>query len=293
VSTRTYRLVLGGIAFAVLLWVTGNTLQVINDNAPTKSETDESASTDTSESSVEVVDGKVKFKGAVKAPPPKASAVTPAATETTPVTSSTVPASTAVSSRAVATRPPIVQRPIPFGAKRQQEMTAYAQRHYGIDTYKLVAPKVIVEHYTVTSTFAAAYNTFVADVADSELHELPGTCAHFIVDKNGTIYQLVPLSIMCRHTVGLNFTAIGIEQVGMTAQEILSRPRQVKAIVALSAWLRCRQHIAMSDVIGHAESLGSPYHHENVARLTTQTHGDWTHAEMPALRSRIRKLACA
>ena len=98
---------------------------------------------------------------------------------------------------------------------------------------------------------------------------------------------------MCRHTVGLNFTAIGIEQVGMTAREILSRPRQVKAIVALSAWLRCRQRIAMSDVIGHAESLGSPYHHEDVARLATQTHGDWTHAEMPALRSRIRKVACA
>ena len=292
-STRTYRLVLGGIAFAVLLWVAGNTLQVLNDNAPTKVDSDESASTDTSESSVEVVDGKVKFKGAVKAPPPKASAVVPATTEATPAASSTVPASTAASSRAVATRPPIVQRPIPFGVERREEMAAYAQRHYGIDTYKLVEPKVIVEHYTVTTTFAAAYNTFAADVADSELHELPGTCAHFVVDKDGTIYQLVALSIMCRHTVGLNYTAIGIEQVGMTAREILSRPRQVKAIVALSAWLRCRQHIAMSDVIGHAESLSSSYHHEDVARLATQTHGDWTHAEMPALRSRIRKVACA
>jgi beta-N-acetylhexosaminidase len=292
VSTRTYRLVLGGIAFAVLLWVAGNTLQVLNDNAPTKVDTDESASTDTSESSVEVVDGKVKFKGAVKAPPPKASAVVPATTEATPAASRTVPASTAASSRAIATRPPIVQRPIPFGVKRREEMAAYAQRHYGIDTYKLVEPKVIVEHYTVTTTFAAAYNTFAADVADSELHELPGTCAHFVVDKDGTIYQLVALSIMCRHTVGLNFTAIGIEQVGMTAREILSRPRQVRAIVALSAWLRCRRHIAMSNVIGHAESLGSPYHHD-VARLATQTHGDWTHTEMPALRSRIRKVACA
>ncbi len=28
---------------------------------------------------------------------------------------------------------------------------------------------------------------------------------------DGTIIQMVPLSTMCRHTVGLNYTAIGIE----------------------------------------------------------------------------------
>ena len=32
---------------------------------------------------------------------------------------------------------------------------------------------------------------FAADVPDAELHELPGTCAHFVVDRDGTIYQLV------------------------------------------------------------------------------------------------------
>ena len=38
------------------------------------------------------------------------------------------------------------------------------------------------------------------------------------------------------------------------------------------------------DVIGHAESLSSPYHHERVARLRTQTHGDFDprrHAPLP------------
>src|SRR5690348_12511482 len=101
-------------------------------------------------------------------------------------------------------KPTIVQKPIPFGAKRKHEMAAYAQRHYGIDSYRLRDPHVIVEHYTVTPTFQATWNTFAPDVPDSELHELPGTCSHFVIDKDGTIYQLVPLSIMCRHTVGLN-----------------------------------------------------------------------------------------
>src|SRR6201995_5225614 len=102
--------------------------------------------------------------------------------------------------KAEAPKPAIVQKKIPFGAKRKQEMAAYAQRHYGIDTYRLRDPRVIVEHYTVTSTFSATWNTFASDQPDSELHELPNTCSHYVVDRDGTIYELVPTSIMCLHT---------------------------------------------------------------------------------------------
>ena len=63
---------------------------------------------------------------------------------------------------------------------------------------------MIVEHYTASTTFSSAWNTFARDAPDVELHELPGTCAHFVIDRDGTIYQLVPLTTMCRHTVGLN-----------------------------------------------------------------------------------------
>jgi N-acetylmuramoyl-L-alanine amidase-like protein len=194
--------------------------------------------------------------------------------------------------RPTAARPTIVQRPIPFGPKRRAEMRAYARRHYGIDDYRLRDPKVIVEHYTVTDDFQSAYDTFASDVPDAELHELPGTCAHFVVDKDGTIYQLVALTIMCRHTVGLNQTAIGIEQVGRSAREIRDRPRQLGAIVRLTAWLRCREGIALRDVIGHNESLSSPYHHEDVAAMRRQTHGDWTRAEMRPVRARVGRYRC-
>ena len=183
--------------------------------------------------------------------------------------------------------PPIHQDPIPFGARRKHEMRLYARRHYGIDDYRLIHPKVIVEHVTVTSTWRAAWNTFAPDVADSELHELPGTCSHYVVDRDGTIYQLVPRSIMCRHTVGLNYTAIGIEHVGFSDAEILRNPRQMRASLRLTRWLRCRYGIGVANVIGHNESLSSPYHHERVARLRTQTHGDWTHADMRTYRLRL------
>jgi N-acetylmuramoyl-L-alanine amidase len=188
-------------------------------------------------------------------------------------------------------RPPIASRPIPFGAARKAETAAYARRHYGLDTWRLVRPRVIVEHYTASTTFGSAYATFAADTPDPELHELPGTCAHFVVDRDGTIYQLVPLSTMCRHTVGLNYTAIGIEHVGTSDAQILSDPRQLRASLRLTLWLMGRFGISLGNVIGHNESLTSPYHHERVAAWRCQTHGDWSHADMVVYRRRLAALA--
>ena len=186
-------------------------------------------------------------------------------------------------------KPHIVQKPIPYGAQRRAEMAAYSKRHYGTAQWRLTDPKVIVEHYTASETFSSAYNTFAPDHPDSELHELPGTCAHFVIDKDGTIYQLVPLWIRCRHTVGLNWTAIGIEHVGTSAGEILSDPRQIASSLALTRWLMWRFHISARNVIGHAESLSSPYHHELVPALRTQTHSDWNAGEMKRYRALLAK----
>jgi beta-N-acetylhexosaminidase len=187
----------------------------------------------------------------------------------------------------IAAQPPIIHDPIPFGAKRKAEMRAYARRHYGLDTALLKNPKVIVEHVTVSTTFSAAFNTFAADVPDQELHELPGTCAHFIVDRAGKIHQLVSLRYMCRHTVGLNYTAIGIEHVGMSDAQVLGDARQMRASLRLTRWLQAKFGITTRNVIDHAESLSSPYHRERVKRLRRQTHGDWTHADMRVYRSRL------
>ncbi len=184
--------------------------------------------------------------------------------------------------------PPILQSPIPFGAKRKAEMQRYAEHHYGIDTYRLIDPHVIVIHFTETPDFKSTFDTFAPDVPDSELHELPNTCAHFVVDGDGTIHQLVPLGIMCRHTVGLNWTAIGIEHVGYSDAEVLDRRAQMRSSLRLVRWLRCRYGIPIKDVIGHNESLSSPYHHENVPSLRTQTHNDFNHADMERYRARLR-----
>jgi N-acetylmuramoyl-L-alanine amidase len=176
---------------------------------------------------------------------------------------------------ALAAQPHIIHDPIPFGSTRIAETRAYAVRHYGLHRARLIAPKVIVEHMTENSSFSATFNTFAPDVADAELHEKPGTCAHFVIDPSGGIHQLVSLKWICRHTVGLNYTAIGIEHVGFSEAGVLGSRRMLSASLKLTRWLQGKYGISDKNVIGHAESLSSPYHHEDVARLTTQTHGDW------------------
>jgi N-acetylmuramoyl-L-alanine amidase len=177
--------------------------------------------------------------------------------------------------RSAASAPPIRQWRIPFGPQRKRDMRRYARRHYGIDDHRLTDPRVVVLHLSVTDTARAVFNTFAPNRPDPELHELPNVCSHYVVAKNGQIFQLVSLRLMCRHTVGLNYTSIGIEHVGRSEAGVFARGRQLRASLALVRWLRERYGVRVRDVIGHNESLSSPYHRERVKRLQKQTHADF------------------
>jgi N-acetylmuramoyl-L-alanine amidase len=204
-------------------------------------------------------------------------------------TSGAAPASPAAKPAA---KPRIVWDPIPFGLTRKAQMVAYVRRHYGSfmkPTWRLIDPHVIVIHYT-DGSYGSTFNTFADDVPDSELHELPADCAHFVIDTDGTIHQLVSLGTMCRHTVGLNWTAIGIEHVGFSDGQVLDDSRQMSSSLKLVHWLQCRFNITTANVIGHAESLSSPYHREDVPALRTQTHSDFNHHDMQTYRARLRQL---
>jgi beta-N-acetylhexosaminidase len=195
-----------------------------------------------------------------------------------------VGASQVVRASAAGSKPPITWSPIPFGADRVRQTRAYARRHYGLDRARLLEPKVIVEHFTATSSYRPAWNTFAANAPDVEFGERPGVCAHFIVDRDGTIHQLVRLKWMCRHTVGLNHVAFGIEHVGVSDGDVMGRRRQLAASLRLTRWLQSRYGIRDRDVIGHSESLSSPYHRERVAAMRNRTHGDFSARTMRRYR---------
>lgn len=183
----------------------------------------------------------------------------------------------------------IVQAPIPFSDNRKQEMAAYSLRHYGSASWRL-SPSMIVLHFTAGGTAASTRNVFAVDTPNAG--ELPGTCAHFVVDKDGTVYALVPTSIRCRHTIGLNDKAIGIEMVqeaggssSWADQQILNRPAQVDAALALVRQLQSQYGITTGNVVGHATANTTPQFHDLTG--ARNDHTDWQAADVATFRSRL------
>jgi N-acetylmuramoyl-L-alanine amidase len=187
-------------------------------------------------------------------------------------------------------RPPIHKDLIPYPKKRKREMAAYSKHHYGQYKWRLVDPKLIVIHYAAAGSIGSIFNTFKTDQPDVEFHELPNVCSHYAVAADGSVYKFVPPTIRCRHVVGLNYVAIGVEHVGFSDQDILDRPAQLNGSLHFVQWLRCQFGIPVSGVIGHNESLSSPYYQELDPRFQGQTHGDWNHADMQIYRSDLAKL---
>jgi N-acetyl-anhydromuramyl-L-alanine amidase AmpD len=171
----------------------------------------------------------------------------------------------------------VVQALVPFPASREQEMSAYSLRHYDTASWQLT-PTMVVLHYTAGVTWAGARATFAADTVN--MGELPGVCSHYVVDQDGTVYQLVPTSVRCRHTIGLNDQAIGIEMVqdgGPSAswadQQILNRPAQVGAALALVRSLQAQFGIPTASVIGPAMANTAPQFHDRLG--WSNDHEDW------------------
>lgn len=184
-------------------------------------------------------------------------------------------------------RPKIVWHPFGYGPRRRAEMAAYSRRHYGRYAWRLHDPKVIVEHYTDGTSVTSVFNYYAAN--SPHMGELPGVCAHFVIDTDGTIYQEAPLWIRCRHAIGMNYTAIGIEQVGTSDRQILNDPSMMRSSLRLTLWLVAKFGIQVRNVIGHAETLISPYHHEAYPSWRCLTHADWQHKDMQTYRSLLRE----
>jgi N-acetylmuramoyl-L-alanine amidase len=64
----------------------------------------------------------------------------------------------------------------------------------------------------------------------------------------------------------------------------------MRSSLVLTAWLMSRYRISMANVIGHNESLSSPFHKELYAPWRNQTHADWRRADMNVYRARLGAL---
>ena len=190
-------------------------------------------------------------------------------------------------------QPPIQSDPIPYGHDRKHEMAGYSARHYGKREWRLRDPHVIVLHFTATSSYQPVWNTFASDAPN--MGELPGTCAHFVIAQSGRIHKLVKTSIRCRHAIGLNYTAIGIEMVQPAGRgshwadnQILHRKPQIHRALRLVAFLKQRFGIKMRDIIGHAMANDIPYFKD--LEGWRNDHTDWLRGDVRKFRERLERM---
>ena len=152
-------------------------------------------------------------------------------------------------------RPVILDKLLPFPEARVALTLAYRTAHQGEAQPAItIDPRVIVLHWTGGGSMEGAWATFapteLSGRADVGRGGSLNVSAHFLVDRDGTIYRLMPETWMARHCIGLNHVAIGIENVGDGAANPLT-PAQVAANVALVRDLAGRYSI--THLIGHHE----------------------------------------
>lgn len=159
--------------------------------------------------------------------------------------------------------PVIVDTPIQQNEYRTQLQREYALRHYGKAITEIV-PQAVVVHWTGASTVESTYNWFYKpNYSDGTLN----VASQFLVGRDGTIYRLAPETSLCRHAIGYNWCAIGIENVGGSNDAENLTEAQLAANIKLIRYLH-QKYPTIGYVFGHYQQVAaraSGLYHENVA----------------------------
>ena len=137
----------------------------------------------------------------------------------------------------------------------ESEYRAYFKRHYH-DTNLTMKPSLICMHYTVIGDAQAVYNSFTRGThmcAGDEGTAFGHVSVHLMIDKDGTVYQLLPFERRCTGAYGVNHKAISIEMVAYSEADLLSRLEQVYSSFCVVRDLMKRYDIPLSGIIAHYE----------------------------------------
>lgn len=153
--------------------------------------------------------------------------------------------------------PHIVDRPISFSAERVAMTREYIEARYGLTPSDIsMVPQIIVLHWTAIDDLEGSFRAFnreaLAGREDLSAAGQVNVSVQFLVDQDGTIYRLMPETWMGRHVIGLNYEAIGVENVGGGGGEDNLTDAQVKANIRLIRYL-VRKYPTIQYVIGHHE----------------------------------------
>lgn len=150
----------------------------------------------------------------------------------------------------------IENKPIVFNQERVELTREYLLERYGLQQESpYISPKMIVLHWTVIPTLKEAFEAFDPATLPNwrpDIEDISGlnVSSQFMVDRDGTIYSLMPETNMARHVIGLNHCAIGIENIGGTKELPLTKA-QLKSNIWLVEYLSNKYPIEY--LIGHYE----------------------------------------
>lgn len=149
----------------------------------------------------------------------------------------------------------IFHKPIVFDDEREKLSIEYLQTRHGIKKDRAtIQPRMVVLHWTaipdIERTFHAFYSATLPEARKSiSSASTLNVSSQFLIDRDGTIFQLLPDTVFARHVIGLNHCAIGVENVG-SSKSPLTRA-QLKANEDLVRYLKTKYNIDY--LIGHYE----------------------------------------
>ena len=150
----------------------------------------------------------------------------------------------------------IVEKPIVWDSTRIALSIEYLKHRHGIEqTQPTIQPKMVVVHWTAIPTFDKSFLAFNSSALPNARKELQNASqlnvsAHYLIDRDGTVYHLMPDTLLARHVIGLNYCAIGIENVGDGGKNPLTE-KQFRANYLLIKQLQKKYKIEY--LIGHHE----------------------------------------
>jgi len=154
----------------------------------------------------------------------------------------------------------IHDRPIPFSADRVSATQQYIVDHYGESPKDIsIVPRIIVLHWTAIDGLEESFAAFDPEELGGSRPDLAAAgdvnvSIQFLVDRDGTVYRLMPETWMARHVIGLNYSAIGVENVGGGNSIDNMTDEQIAANIQLVRYL-AEKYPTIQYLIGHMEYL--------------------------------------
>lgn len=148
----------------------------------------------------------------------------------------------------------IFDKPISWNDEREELSLKYLKDRHGLekDTAS-IEPRMVVVHWTAINSVEVTFDVFNPPTLGGR-DDLTGASnlnvsSQFLIDRDGTIFRLLPDTRFARHVIGLNYLAIGIENVG--GEDSPLTKDQLKANEELIRNLQKKYPIEY--VIGHHE----------------------------------------